>query len=75
MFVQEVATIMSIFSKYAETFKQEALKRNIRIRVLSTHKQKVHIHWMHAYVFMCFYMVYWRIGAYIYIYISPPSNT
>jgi hypothetical protein len=32
---------MSILSKYASTFKQEAITRNMRIRVLSTHLQQV----------------------------------
>eukprot|EP01041_Mallomonas_annulata_P000921 gene921-1787_t len=32
----EVSTLMAIFAKYAETFKHEALTRNVRVRVLST---------------------------------------
>lgn len=34
---------MSIFSKYAKTFETEATQRNIRVRVLSTHRDKVSI--------------------------------
>ncbi len=32
----EVTTLMTIFAKYAETFKTEALSRNVRVNVLST---------------------------------------
>lgn len=32
----EINTLMSIFSKYAESFKTEALARNVRVKVLST---------------------------------------
>ena len=32
----EVTTLMTIFSKYADSFKTEALSRNVRVRVLST---------------------------------------
>ena len=32
----EVSTLMSIFAKYAESFKHEAIVRNVRVRVLST---------------------------------------
>lgn len=33
---EEVSTLMSIFAKYAETFKNEALQKNVKVRVLST---------------------------------------
>jgi undecaprenyl diphosphate synthase len=32
----EVETLMTIFAKYAESFKTEALARNVRVRILST---------------------------------------
>lgn len=32
----EVVTLMTIFSKYAETFKKEALVNNVKVNVLST---------------------------------------
>jgi hypothetical protein len=32
----EVQTLMTIFAKYAESFKHEALSRNVRVRVIST---------------------------------------
>jgi undecaprenyl diphosphate synthase len=32
----EVQTLMTIFAKYAQSFKQEALSRNVRVRVIST---------------------------------------
>lgn len=32
----EVQTLMTIFAKYAESFKQEALSRNVHVRVIST---------------------------------------
>lgn len=38
---EEVSTLMSIFAKYAETFKNEALQKNVRVRVLSTNFEKL----------------------------------
>ncbi len=32
----EVTTLMTIFAKYAETFKVEALAKNVKVNVLST---------------------------------------
>ncbi len=32
----EVAALMTIFSKYAETVKTESLAQNVRVRILST---------------------------------------
>lgn len=37
----EVVTLMTIFSKYAETFKKEALMNNVKVNVLSTEFDKL----------------------------------
>lgn len=37
----EVTTLMTIFAKYAETFRVEALSRNVRVNILSTDREKL----------------------------------
>jgi undecaprenyl diphosphate synthase len=37
----EVTTLMSIFSKYAETFNHEALARNVKVNVIVTDREKL----------------------------------
>lgn len=37
----EVTTLMTIFAKYAETFRTEALAKNVRVNVLSTDYDKL----------------------------------
>ena len=39
----EVAALMAIFAKYSDELRVEALKRNIRIHVLSTDSTKVSV--------------------------------
>lgn len=41
MYIQEIELLMSIFCKYSERCEKEALEKNIRIRVLSTERDRV----------------------------------
>lgn len=42
--IDEVNTLMMIISKYAESFKIEAVKKNIQVKVLCTDRQKLPLH-------------------------------
>ena len=33
---KEISILMNIFAKYAESFRQEALNKNVRVKILST---------------------------------------
>jgi undecaprenyl diphosphate synthase len=37
----EVTALMTIFAKYADTFRQEALKRNVRVQILATEAERL----------------------------------
>ena len=45
---KEVAILMNIFAKYAESFKQEALSKNVRVCVLSTDLEKLPLKVRHS---------------------------
>jgi len=44
----EISSLMKIFSKYCDELREEAVKRGIKIRVLSTEGEKVRTISVHA---------------------------